>query len=604
MKIPDVIQTLELSGIDKSQLNYSKIIPNATIMSILNSRLYKNKIGSVVREALSNAKDACKEINSSQEIVFHAPTLLEPYFSIQDYGVGMSEDTIVNIFSAFGESTKRKSDDFIGGYGIGCHTASAYNNQFTVTSVKDGIRNVYQFFKDEAGMPCNCRMDQSKTDEPSGTEIRIAVNNATDFEKFFKEIEYYSRWIDHPVSCNRSIDPRKPEFFEENKDFGITKFATNSRNMGVCVVGSIIYEFDFGSCGFSSHYYEGIAGVKPDFLILFANINDVDVIGSREELEYSEKTIKFVKSKVALIKIWYQDYLKSKTKFWLHQNTQSWEKTERKWFTYNFPILSKTHGKWQTQQSAKVYEKYITLDNFTDKLAWLVAAKKVGGNADTVAFILKTDKQNLINLGADPSCIYSFDDLPKQKRGKLAKYKICCLKIKGANSLNKELGFCRTDKLEKKHFNIQSTILKKTYSKTLIKEILEKNGPISITVDDAQSCGFVDYLKGFLGEKNEVSYCNAVKALQKLGFIKTLTVNKKDDKDSFRRAFGLISGENVNLSDKFPLLSYCDWTYNYPKGTELTHANDYVSYVLKKTPNALTNKHLQVLSTSPSGKSN
>lgn len=595
---------LETQGILDSDISVMTIESNAVMFDLISNKMYKDKVGSICRELLSNSKDSSVQANTKTPIFLHLPTLLEPYFAIKDFGVGLSEDEVVNIFGVYGKSSKRKDNSSIGCFGLGAKVSLCLNNQFSVTAIKDNKSVTYQFFKNSSGIPSKTCLNRMDTNEPNGVEIKIAVNEAKQFAEFREKAEFYVKWLGYPVDSNLSLNPLLPETKYQQSEFQITKMPHNTRSSGLVIFGGIPYYLSYEDCGIST-YYEGIGpGIKPDYVIINASIGDIDVTASRESLEMTPKTVSFIKNRVQLVGQWYKDYLKSKTKFWLHQNTQAFEKVERKWFNYGFPCLCKQFNKWQTQSSAKVYEKYITLDNFTDKLAWLVAAKKVGGNADTVAFILKTDKQNLINLGADPSCIYSFDDLPKQKRGKLAKYKICCLKIKGANSLNKELGFCRTDKLEKKHFNIQSTILKKTYSKTLIKEILEKNGPISITVDDAQSCGFVDYLKSYLGEKDEISYCNVVRALEKLGVIKTLTKNKQDDKDTFRRAFGLIKGETVNLSNQFPLLQNTDWTYYPPKNTERIHAIDYVDYVLKKTPDALKNKHLQVLSTSPSGKSN
>lgn len=590
MKIPEIVQNLELSGIDKNEIQYVKIIPNAIVMKIIGSDMYKNAIGTVVRESIANARDASNKANVTTPLKIHCPDMIEPYFEVQDFGTGMSKEVLCEYFANFGASDKRGDDTLIGGFGIGAGSYICYSGQYTITTIQNNYRIVQQFFKDERGMPCHVTLSEGHTDEPNGTTVKISVNEGADFKKFFNEVEHYCRYLDYPVECNKQINPLKPETFHEQAEFSITKFQTNTQNMGLIIVGKIPYYFDYNQCGINA-YYNGVHGIKPEHTILIADIGTVDLIASREELRYTDKTINFIKTRVVEIQKWYSEYLKSKTKFWLHQNTQSWEKADRKWFSYGFSILAKNHGKWTTSSNNKVYSKYIVLDDFKDKIAYLVACKKVGGNAETVAFVEKSYVQSLIALGADPSCIIKFSDLPKQKRGKLAKFKIACLKSDG---MHKKLGFCRVDKLNKEKFYIKNDTIKKTYAKDVLQRILEKKPATHIVVDDTQQCGFIDYLRGFLGEKHRVDYCSVAKNLEKLGKVKLLSKYKDDNDDYLRRQFGLIKGEKVELGHKFPLLSHTDYIYGIA-AKEKQHAIDYVDYVLKSEPKALENKHLEVL---------
>lgn len=60
-------------------------------------------------------------------VPFFAPTSLAQYLEFKDFGIGMSEDTIMTVFTQYGNSTKNDSNDEVGGFGIGSKTAFCYN---------------------------------------------------------------------------------------------------------------------------------------------------------------------------------------------------------------------------------------------------------------------------------------------------------------------------------------------------------------------------------------------------------------------------------------------------------------------------------------------
>lgn len=83
------------------------------------SGLYRNVPGSIIREYCSNAVDAMKEAGKEDEPIYvylHRETE-NSYLLIKDTGVGMSPDTMKNIYFNYLDSTKELSDDFIGSFG-------------------------------------------------------------------------------------------------------------------------------------------------------------------------------------------------------------------------------------------------------------------------------------------------------------------------------------------------------------------------------------------------------------------------------------------------------------------------------------------------------
>lgn len=587
MKIEEKQFSLELSGISPKDVNTAKIIPNAIVMDILGNKLYKHKIDSTVREILANAKDACFEAKVKTPIEVHIPTMLEPWFSIKDYGIGMTPETIVDVYANYGASTKRGTNDLIGGFGIGAKVASVYSGQFTVTSVKDGYKSIYQFFKNEKGMPSNTCVYYESTKEPNGTEVKISANNASDFSQFEHYLIKYGTWIDYPIVTNKNLKFEKPEAIFTEPKFWITK---NNVSPNILVVGGVPYPFE--QRNYSS------TQISEYRLVYFANIGEVDLIASREELEYTEKTKKYLMSVVDDIKTWYANYKKNKTSFWLHKNKQAWEKEDRNWFNYGFSIMCKTYRKWGTSSHDKIYQKYISVKGLFDKNAagqdkiktinWMQACEKIGGDSSTVAFLDESNVPDLIKLGCEKEDIISFESLPKRKIGKRKAYRVLYVKKNG------QLGFTTTDTLNKDTFNVSDDDIKGYHRwkyerhNYLIKLI---QSGVSITADKTKPSELIDYVKKNVGEHTNVNYCNVILLLEKLGYLKTKTPKTKPKNCDIMEAFGLVTGEHVSLSDKFPLATnYSPW--NMPVAKDRTHLEHYLEWVISQDKNALNHKYL------------
>lgn len=93
----------------------------AHIMTILRDTLYSDKILAVLREYSSNAWDAHRMVGKNDlPIRITLPETETPTLVIRDFGPGMSPDEVFNIYTQYGESTKRGTDDAVGMMGIGC----------------------------------------------------------------------------------------------------------------------------------------------------------------------------------------------------------------------------------------------------------------------------------------------------------------------------------------------------------------------------------------------------------------------------------------------------------------------------------------------------
>ena len=273
-----------------------RIRNSAKAFNILSSGLYANKIRAIVRELSCNAVDS-HTAAGKQATPFdvHLPNQLDPTFSIRDYGTGLTHEQVQNIYTTYFESTKTESNAFIGALGLGSKSPFSYTDNFTVTAIKDGVRNVYSAFINGEGVPSIVLMHGESTDQPNGVEIKFAVESRSDFYKFAEEARYvYTYFALRPVVSGGDdhFAFRDVEYKEKNIVPGV--HYTDSRSSRA-VMGNISYPIDLPNaetalgdlhrlldCGLEMHF----------------DIGELDFQASREGLSYIPQTINAIRSKL------------------------------------------------------------------------------------------------------------------------------------------------------------------------------------------------------------------------------------------------------------------------------------------------------------------
>lgn len=154
------------------------------IMRILRDTLYSDRILAVVREYGSNAWDAHQESGqAAKPIKVELPDLFNPHFKVRDYGTGLSEEDVFFLYTQYGKSTKRHSNQSVGGFGIGNKSGFAYSSSFTVTSWFQGTKSIFSAVLDETDVGRMCKMHSEPCGDETGIEISIPVRKA-DFGAF------------------------------------------------------------------------------------------------------------------------------------------------------------------------------------------------------------------------------------------------------------------------------------------------------------------------------------------------------------------------------------------------------------------------------------
>ena len=135
---------------------------------ILSSKLYSDANMAVVRELLCNAYDSHKACGK-QDVPIHVqlPSYLNKNFIIRDYGLGLSKEDVIDLYTTFFHSTKADSNDFTGCFGLGSKTPFSYTDAFTVTSYWNGTKYSFVAAKKD-GYPNIYCINEEDTDECNG----------------------------------------------------------------------------------------------------------------------------------------------------------------------------------------------------------------------------------------------------------------------------------------------------------------------------------------------------------------------------------------------------------------------------------------------------
>lgn len=139
--------------------------------------LYADRRLAVVREYVSNAVDATRAAGSTDPVRVTSPTGLEPNLIVADNGVGMTAAEVEAVFLAFAASTKRDSNDLIGGLGVGAKSALTLSESFLIDTVKGGRRTLVRAARD---LTHTVLLADAASELPTGTTITIGVDTGAD----------------------------------------------------------------------------------------------------------------------------------------------------------------------------------------------------------------------------------------------------------------------------------------------------------------------------------------------------------------------------------------------------------------------------------------
>lgn len=289
---------------------------------VLSDGLYQNKIGSPVRELSCNALDSHVMAGKADlPIRLHLPDTYEPYFSVQDFGIGLDDKGVRLTLATYFKSTKRKDNKSIGAFGLGSKTPFAYTDAYTIVAIKDGRKRQYSSFINDEGKPALANMggefsetyelidddgnslglvlDQwNNTDEGNGVTVIMPVTSSGDFYRFRTEVQNQLAFFEvkpEIVNCDaiKWMDWTHAGAYMDLENVLIGEFKPGTTFNGLWIVqGPVGYKADVDLIKqHVSHDNREFLDLIGTCGILRFELGQIEVTPSREGLSYGKKTI-------------------------------------------------------------------------------------------------------------------------------------------------------------------------------------------------------------------------------------------------------------------------------------------------------------------------
>lgn len=266
---------------------------SAIAFELLVKDLYKDTPLSVVREIVLNAVDATRK--NGGQVSITVPSRENPMLVVQDTGIGMDENFIFQVYTSFFSSTKNNSNDETGSFGLGAKTPLAYTDTFMIQSSKDGVENTFAIFKNDKGIPCIQKLD-TKASDKTGTTVSVNIKSC-DIYNFHDAIVRVVSGLDSIPELLNADDQFKLKV-KDNFDNMHTLFLRDSYNERHSIsMGNIVYWFYLDNFvdSYDRASINTFLNTKNYRFNLHANIGDLDISPSREELRDTYKNRKAIK---------------------------------------------------------------------------------------------------------------------------------------------------------------------------------------------------------------------------------------------------------------------------------------------------------------------
>ncbi len=313
MKLESAIHSVDTN---LQPLNPLRIKTTAMAFQVLSSRIYSNKIQSILRELCTNAVDGhvaggCADVPFEVKL----PNALDREFYVKDFGIGLTHEEVMDLYLTYFSSNKQETNDQVGAFGLGSKSPLAYTDTFSVVSAKDGVENSYVVYVGEDGIPVPSRVSTkpASSDYPHGVTVSFAVQPG-DFGAFETAAQRVLPWFAITPTV-KGILPQAVERPRELASAGCLHHyeITVGYQAGKFIkMGPVLYPLDETRLGASHRDRLRVACIllgntaskqliphdntANQLYILDAPLGAVSVATSREMLEYTKPTVAALES--------------------------------------------------------------------------------------------------------------------------------------------------------------------------------------------------------------------------------------------------------------------------------------------------------------------
>lgn len=273
---------------DSSTATAFQVETDPAIMKRLSDDVYHDPISAIIRELSTNAYDAHIDSgNIGRPFDINLPTDLDLIFKIRDYGTGLDKQSLTDMYTRYGKSSRRESNNHIGSIGIGSKSPFSYAAQFSVCSYYNGQKFSALCYKDEYHMPYIQIIAEEPTSEENGLEISFPIKKE-DVKIFENKAAKVLQWFKTRPNINIKLDFSKE--ISENKwlekpgswfIYNDARFPNRFENKIQVLMGNVLYN-------------TGHAQDKFKNCVLEAQIGDVDINLSRESIQDNAKNTSWI----------------------------------------------------------------------------------------------------------------------------------------------------------------------------------------------------------------------------------------------------------------------------------------------------------------------
>lgn len=341
MIVQSATKDVQTSG--NFQSSNSTIQASAKAFEILTSNIYTHKIRAVIREVSCNAFDAHVAVKNPVPFDVHLPTYLESWFSVRDYGPGLSQKDINKVYQSFFLSTKTESNEYVGALGLGCKSPLAICDSFTVISFFGGIKYTYSYFKNADSIPQISLITKEDTKEPNGLLVSVTVpaSKRVEFEMEAANVyQYFDMQPNINTDSVKKVILEKQKYLIKTDEYCLTgKYGTLH-----AVMGNVAYAVDYS--------------LNPNNLEGFIrfDIGDLNFDPGREKLSLDDKTKNAVAAKTSKLSAGIADMLLKQVEA---------EPTDFK-KTLKYSELNDSHLGFAIKQNHKLFAPYVLHNTKTE----------------------------------------------------------------------------------------------------------------------------------------------------------------------------------------------------------------------------------------------
>lgn len=263
------------------------------ITTLLSSNLYSDPEQSFIREIVSNAWDSHVEAGTTDTpvIVRFKEGNNGWEVTIRDFGTGLSPERFQEVYCNIGSSTKRESNEFIGGFGIGKYSSLACTNTVYITSYYEGTAFLYVMVKSGNTIITNLVM-QKPTEEKNGVEVTIKnISNIDPYKKALKYITFFPNvYVD---GIDNKVNDAKLKRFN---NFAVASVFIDTK----ILLGNVLYPCNTRLLSIASRDF--LNNINYSGIVIKFNVGEISITPNRESIIYTSDTISKIEDRIKAAK--------------------------------------------------------------------------------------------------------------------------------------------------------------------------------------------------------------------------------------------------------------------------------------------------------------